>query len=51
MKELGATHRHHHHIDIGSAKPASQWFYRASQKIREEMERQIDELLEHGLNC
>ena len=49
MKELGATHEHHHHIDTGSAKPVSQRFYRASPKIREEMERQIDELLEHGL--
>ena len=49
MKELGKTDLYYHRIDPGNAHPVAQRFYRTSPKMRQEMEKQIKELLEHGL--
>ena len=49
IQHLGKTELQYHRIDTGNARPVAQRFYRTSPKMREEMERQIKELLENGL--
>ena len=49
LSELGCSNLNVHTIDTGDANPVSQRFYRQSPKIREETERQIQDLLKQGL--
>ena len=48
MSQLGCTHRMEHTIDTGDAPPKTMRFYRASPKVRQEIDDQIGLLLEQG---
>ncbi len=48
LSELGCTDKHEHYIDTGSERPTSARHYRQSQLVRDEMNRQIEELLRLG---
>ena len=47
--ELGRTSLVQHEIDTGEAKPVSKRFYRTSPMKRNEIDRQVEELLQLGL--
>jgi hypothetical protein len=46
LTELGTTNVHFHEIDTGDAHPVRQRFYRTSPKMKQEIDRQIKEMLE-----
>ena len=48
ISDIGCTHLMSHKIDTGDAPPKAKRFYRASPKVREEIERQVEELLACG---
>ena len=48
MTQIGCTHLGVHRIDTGTSQPQVKRFYRASPKVREEIDRQIEELLSCG---
>ena len=48
LSQLGCTNVVTHKIDTGDARPQAKRFYRASPKVREEIDRQINELLSCG---
>lgn len=49
LAELGCTNLHFHRIDTGDAPPASSPHYRQSITVKEEMNKQIQELLTLGI--
>ena len=49
LDELGRNSDNPHLIKTGSAKPISMRYYRTSPALQREIERQIQELLRHGL--
>jgi hypothetical protein len=49
ISELGCTDRYYHHIDTGDASPITQRFYRTSPAMKEEISKQIDELLKENI--
>ena len=49
ISELGNTPLQEHEIDTQGATPIRQRFYRTSPKIKEEIQRQCDEMLKHGI--
>ena len=49
LKEIGRTSLYTHRIDTGDAQPIRQRFFRHSPQARKETEKQVKELLEHGL--
>ena len=48
ISDIGCTHLMSHKIDTGDTPPKAKRFYRASPKVREEIERQVEELLACG---
>jgi hypothetical protein len=49
LHDLGATNVYHHSIDTGDAPPIRKAFYRASPKVKTEIDRQVNEMLETGI--
>ncbi|CAC5398185.1 unnamed protein product [Mytilus coruscus] len=49
LDELGHTHLYTHAIDTGNALPIRKRFYRQSPQVLKEMNKQIDEMLHHGI--
>ena len=49
ISELGNTPLQKYEIDTQGATPIHQRFYRTSPKIKEEIQRQCDEMLKHGI--
>ncbi|CAG2252218.1 unnamed protein product [Mytilus edulis] len=49
LSELGNTNLYKHTIDTGDAPPIRKRFYRQSPPVLEEMNKQIDKMLEHGI--
>ena len=49
LKELGKTNVYHHKIDTGNSKPIKSRPYRTSPAAKQEIQRQIDELLKYDI--
>ena len=49
ISELGRTNLHYHRIETGDALPIKQRFYRHSPVARDEVDRQIKEMLENDI--
>ncbi|PIK33800.1 Retrovirus-related Pol polyprotein from transposon [Apostichopus japonicus] len=49
LSELGETNLYHHNIDTGSAPPQRQRFYRTTPKIKDEIEKQVNDMLQNGI--
>ena len=49
ISELGCTNLHHHVIDTGNAPPVSQRFYRTTPEKKEEIEKQVQQMLQDGI--
>ncbi|VDI61389.1 Hypothetical predicted protein [Mytilus galloprovincialis] len=49
LSELGNTNLYKHTIDHGDAPPIRKRFHRQSPPVLEEMNKQIDKMLEHGI--
>ncbi|CAC5410726.1 unnamed protein product [Mytilus coruscus] len=49
LSELGNTDLYKHTIDTGDAPPIRKRFYRQSPPVLEEMNKQIDKMLKHGI--
>jgi hypothetical protein len=49
MSQLGQTHLVTHHIDTGDAAPIKQRPYRTAPALNAEIERQVNEMLNHGI--
>ena len=49
MSELGATHLQEMNIDTGNHPPIKQRPYRVSPHIKEEIDRQVEEMLQNGI--
>ncbi|CAG2213163.1 unnamed protein product [Mytilus edulis] len=49
LKELGKTNVYHHKIDTGNSKPIKSRPYRTSPAAKQEIQKQIDELLKYDI--
>ena len=49
LSELGSTNVYHHRIETGDAPPVKKRFYRQSIQMRQEIEKQIDNLVKHKI--
>ena len=49
LDDLGRNRDNPHVIETGTARPLAQRYYRISPTVQQEIERQIQELLKHGL--